>query len=825
MKKNVPFLLLSFFLFYVQPVQAQWQQTKGPEGGVVEQMVSNGPMLFAAAMGGGIFRSANCGDSWTCTTPGFSYPYFNQIACKDSIVYAGSYLGELFRSSNNGESWEVLAPLSQEHYSAIRIHDTSVFVATQDEVWRSNDQGKTWVNVTPNHFQFYKVETIVDNGIDVFVGGSGSTFRSSDNGVTWTRLNVAAGTAIAIRGTEMYASGIDGVFRSTDDGVTWTSINTGLESNIVYSILMSGSNVFAVMPNLGIWKSTDNGLSWNRIYDDFFDVPFKYAGFSNMVSCGNKIMVGHGGRGVMSSLDSGASWTPTNHQLIATRVSAIKIINDTNIIAGTSSSGIFWSTNGGSDWNPIHHSLTIDSTGYNTEFDAIVDMDTSILVGSAGGVYRSDDYGQSWSLKGAGMPGVGVSCLARNDANILFAGTIDGCYKSNNRGDTWTAANGATAIPNFMVSALAVDKTKLYAATYYGYIYVSADNGGSWSQVGNQLPFETIVSLVVMDSVVYAASRLGVYRKLATQPSWVLINSNNTYALTASNHVLYAGTKQGVMCLVDESPTWVFANENIPVAGVFSIAAKDSFIYAGVLSTGVHKTSVCSFLPQPIIKGAALRQLCNGDSMTLEVNYGNSFVWSNGETSKRIVVKHADTLTVITNYGGGCVSQSTPVVIAMKVDTSVTQTATLLKSNAVNASLYQWLNCSNGFAVVGGASQRVFTPTQSGYYAVRVTQNGCTDTSACYVFNRTGVEDVLTKEKIHVNPNPFTIQTIIESETTIQDGTLALYSLQGKLVKQEQHISGNAIVLTRDHLPAGIYFLSIQDGPRLFKTEKLVIMD
>ncbi len=69
------------------------------------------------------------------------------------------------------------------------------------------------------------------------------------------------------------------------------------------------------------------------------------------------------------------------------------------------------------------------------------------------------------------------------------------------------------------------------------------------------------------------------------------------------------------------------------------------------------------------------------------------------------------------------------------VDTTVTTNgSTVLISNTENAA-YQWLDCANGNTPIVGATNRSFNPTRLGSYAVRVTKNGCTGISSCYVGN------------------------------------------------------------------------------------------
>ncbi len=54
---------------------------------------------------------------------------------------------------------------------------------------------------------------------------------------------------------------------------------------------------------------------------------------------------------------------------------------------------------------------------------------------------------------------------------------------------------------------------------------------------------------------------------------------------------------------------------------------------------------------------------------------------------------------------------------------------------------YQWLDCDAGFSPIPGATGRKFIPDRPGSYAVRLSKNGCVDTSACYNVGYTWAAD------------------------------------------------------------------------------------
>ena len=55
-----------------------------------------------------------------------------------------------------------------------------------------------------------------------------------------------------------------GVFLTTNNGTSWTAVSTGLTDNLVFSLAVNGTNLFAGT-NGGVFLSTNNGTSWTAV--------------------------------------------------------------------------------------------------------------------------------------------------------------------------------------------------------------------------------------------------------------------------------------------------------------------------------------------------------------------------------------------------------------------------------------------------------------------------------------------------------------------------------------------------------------------------------
>jgi hypothetical protein len=119
-----------------------------------------------------------------------------------------------------------------------------------------------------------------------------------------------------------------------------------------------------------------------------------------------------------------------------------------------------------------------------------------------------------------------------------------------------------------------------------------------------------------------------------------------------------------------------------------------------------------------------------GEQFTLSANEATSYLWSNGEVTRDILVASTGNYTVTITDGNGCTSASTTtsVHVVDQIVATVSSNGPLtfcqggsvtLKSN--NAASYLWNN---------GATTREIEVGTAGDYQVTITdENGCTGIS------------------------------------------------------------------------------------------------
>jgi hypothetical protein len=65
-----------------------------------------------------------------------------------------------------------------------------------------------------------------------------------------------------VYGNDIFAGTDSGVFLSTNNGTSWVAVDSGLTEHEVYSIAVSGNNIFAGTYSGCIFLSVNKGKSW-----------------------------------------------------------------------------------------------------------------------------------------------------------------------------------------------------------------------------------------------------------------------------------------------------------------------------------------------------------------------------------------------------------------------------------------------------------------------------------------------------------------------------------------------------------------------------------
>ncbi|MBL7889976.1 MAG: T9SS type A sorting domain-containing protein [Bacteroidia bacterium] len=214
--------------------------------------------------------------------------------------------------------------------------------------------------------------------------------------------------------------------------------------------------------------------------------------------------------------------------------------NPNVIFVGAPAGGLWRSNDGGNSWSTTTDKLpsigvndvAIDPQNPNTIYIATGDDDGGDTYSV--GVLKSVDGGVTWQMTGLNFATIQSRKISRvlvnpNDPNIVFAGTTAGIYRSTNAGLTWTKVHNANPVKDMEFKP--GDPSVVYATTSKSF-YRSTNSGATFTIVSttNGLPAASNVGRLAI--AVTPADPNYVYL-IATE-----INSNGFYGF-------YRSTNQG----------------------------------------------------------------------------------------------------------------------------------------------------------------------------------------------------------------------------------------------------------------------------------------
>ncbi|MEO6902406.1 MAG: M28 family peptidase [Bacteroidia bacterium] len=144
----------------------------------------------------------------------------------------------------------------------------------------------------------------------------------------------------------------------------------------------------------------------------------------------------------------------------------------------------------------------------------------------------------------------------------------------------------------------------------------------------------------------------------------------------------------------------------------------------------------------------------------------------------------------------------------LKTTVDVTQVGNTLTANT-SASAYQWINCGELFTPIKGQTNKNFTATTNGNYAVQATIDGCKYLSSCFRVGVSGLNkyNSFTSE-LTLYPNPSATNFIIDLHKKYSNIQIDITDVNGKL-KYSKKIMNSRVIPIEFKEIAGVYFISV----------------
>ena len=228
----------------------------------------------------GVYVSTDGGSTWTTRNNGLG----NNTKVAQILELAdGVLLLEvttspntilLYLSSDDGMNWSQGQTFNGRITSIATISSTEAYMAVENTIYRSADNGQTWLDQNSTAPSSQIPSRIVGNNNGNLLGvANDDVLESTDQGVTWTvktltglpTLTSAGDKITSIRrlhGETIYAAVADnaGIFYSDDWGSTWIDITSNITSTQIFNYdiaLSTDGYLFASPSGSGIFRSAE----------------------------------------------------------------------------------------------------------------------------------------------------------------------------------------------------------------------------------------------------------------------------------------------------------------------------------------------------------------------------------------------------------------------------------------------------------------------------------------------------------------------------------------------------------------------------------------
>ncbi|MGI9148844.1 MAG: YCF48-related protein [Chloroflexota bacterium] len=480
-------------------------------------------LLLAGTEQDGILRSDDGGSTWKSANPGLLDLTVLSLACSPAFVadhafFAATSAG-LFRSTNAGRTWRAIDTLPTEpavqcvSVSPRFASDATVLAGTEtDGLLRSTDGGATWEGVDALVGRSVTALAWSASGNCVAAATDTGVMLSHTTGASWRRVGAELGPVLSLAftsdGTLLAGMPRVGIARSSDL-VRWESANTGLQASLVVALALSpefGGDQTLYVAGLedGVAVSADGGTRWDTFNGG---LPEETAVFG----------LAAGPRGLFAATHAGVFRRDQDwHQMHPAPSRAVRA--DAERVVGVQLSGaVMTSLDSGASWSAMDWPTSVGQPQ-----SVVMACSTTLVVGSSQAstsevtVWRSED-GQDFQRmlveRGSGVVALAAGPTSGADS-AMFAGVGDTVFRSvggvfervpGEPRPVWRRASLPATVCALETSPdYARDRT-LLAATTAG-VCISRDAGQTFQSLGTGIDDRPVVAAAF--SPAYAEDQL-----------------------------------------------------------------------------------------------------------------------------------------------------------------------------------------------------------------------------------------------------------------------------------------------------------------------------
>ncbi|OIQ23654.1 sialidase family protein [Lacinutrix sp. MedPE-SW] len=415
----------------------------------------------------------------------------NYLEDANSMLFDTPVIGaEVYKSTNGGKTWsKTHDDYLDDVYYSYGYYFGEIRVDPQDEngiyimgvpILKSKDGGKSFTSISKENVHADHQALWVNPKVSghLINGNDGGLNMSYDDGETWEKLNVnSVGQfyAINVDNQELYR-----VYGGLQDNGVWVGAHNAPQNRAWHQ---NGQYPWeSIMGGDGMQIEIDNrnanivytGYQFGNYYrinretgeqkyiqpkHELGESPYRFNWQTPIhLSRHNQDILYLGGNKLMRSLDKGEHWKAISKDLTnggkkgnvayGTLTSISESPFEFGLIYVGSDDGLVHVTkNGGGSWANISEGLPKDLwvsrvvASKHKKERVYLTLNGYRWDDFTSYVYKSEDYGKTWSSIASNIPASAVNVVREDfkNENILYLGTDNGAYVSFNKGEIWEA--------------------------------------------------------------------------------------------------------------------------------------------------------------------------------------------------------------------------------------------------------------------------------------------------------------------------------------------------------------------------------------------------
>lgn len=580
--------------------------------------------LYVASFWFGVVHTSDMGAHWTedhfHSIPGGFYADIERVGCKHGtgIVVAAENTGggdaNIFVSADAGSTWWMTGGVPWQQTLALYFSSNgTLFSGCNQGVYRSGDNGHTW-SASNSGLASKIVFSIAERqsnghlfaavGFDIAFTDTINcgVYRSTDNGFTWVNITGSIANhdvrsvAYDAVNNKLYAASTSCIYESSDEGVSWTAVSAGIDQTDIWCVASGNEGMFAGTSRMGVKYSLHPATGWidrNRGISVIAPTGLTLGYHNNNIHSidGVGFTGGMAGATGVYNLTS-AGWQHQYMGLPIPGFSGTWIVNDSNDVLYATyrkrNNGLYRSLDNGATWTNISAGIPGVAFSPVVLYTPFVGKDNSLYI------------------------------IANNEDALS-----NKVFRSTDSGNTWTEFFAGDTMGFDVVTDIDFASNAIYLSHggMQPYLSVTFDNGATFDTVAFDfgVPYGATFTVAANDSI-YMEMAGHVYKRVGIG-NWVQLPDGawnpdfNSYPLTLyadrANNIYATSFQRGVFKCSNDStwtdittglPTYSYIYEPAPVKLTPDLLAFDknnvpyalcTHRYAGTLP-GIYKYSLPS---------------------------------------------------------------------------------------------------------------------------------------------------------------------------------------------------------------------------------------